>query len=130
MKNLICSLIGCLLLLFSCLLAMSFYQIVLRKNELTQVVSEAMYLTLEEYCIEEEFLNHGEKVPEEDMATCVEERICSGLNLEKDPEIIVYAADPEMGILSVEVREVFGLPIGSEKTITCRRTLLADRSFP
>lgn len=133
MKNTILGWIGCLILLYGAIIALSINACCLRRNEMDRSVSAVCRSILEEYYRPVITFGSGMEyrapgISDAQAEELLVEELRRRLEGKQELKVKVLACNMEMGIISVEVSEEFELPAGTEKTITARRTILVDRA--
>lgn len=113
---------GMMILLFSVLL-LTLQNRSVREEELKQSVAETMDLAMEQAAAG--IFSDGEEFSAyfKDVLT---EQITSASEL----DIKILCADPEKGILSAEVKEMYRYPNGKTGSVSCKRTMIREEHTP
>lgn len=118
MKNIVLGMIGGGIVIYLMVFCLSVYSISSRKNEMENCISQVL---------EQNLLKHyaGERRDEE-VKEIVTQDLIGRLQSDSKITVDVHTCDMEKGILSAVIREEFYLPIGTKKTITCAKTVIAE----
>ncbi|MEE1028369.1 MAG: hypothetical protein UH211_06765 [Agathobacter sp.] len=133
MKNMIVGIFGCFLLIYTIILSLSIYSISVRRNEVENCLASCLESAMKKFYEEDMYMFRRDKtVGDTDnslVENWLEEDIQERLNSDSQVETTIYVCDMEKGIISAKVEEVFELPAGIEKRISCTKTIIADRSI-
>lgn len=137
MKNMIIGIFGCFLVIYTVALTLSIYSIYVRQNELNNCLASCLESAMRRY-YEEGMIMVGGSKKELSLAESgynsnmlkmqLEDEIEQRLQSDSKVNTTIYVCDFEKGIISAKVEEEFELPVGIEKTISCTKTIIADRS--
>lgn len=127
MKNIVLGCIGCFMVLYTVLMGLSVYSLYTRKNQAEKCLSTVLENAMDRYYLPKFYSPDWEKTDdsriEEELVMDIEERFSEDRNI----DVIIYVCDMEKGIISAEISEEFTLPMGIDKKINCRKTIVADR---
>lgn len=118
MKNLILGMIGGAAAIYLIVFCLSIYSISARENEIENCISQVMEQSLRNY--------YGENSNNEEIRKAVTQDLIARLQSDSRIVIDVHTCDMQQGILSVIIKEEFYLPMGGCKTITCKKTIIAE----
>lgn len=127
MKNVILGIISCMLVVYTMVFSLSIYCIYSRKNEVEKCLSETLYSAMERHYMARVYQLEQAAASDEQVEFEVINDIEDRLSSDSEVEAIVYVCDMEKGIISAQVEEKFTLPMGAERTISCRKTIIVDR---
>ncbi len=118
MKNIVLGMVGAAVAIYLLVFCLSVYSISARKNEMENCMSQVLEQNLLYY--------YGGTYSDELVKKAVTDDL--GTRLQADSKIVidVHTCDMKQGILAVVVREEFYLPVGTSKTITCAKTVIAE----
>ncbi len=121
MKNIVLGMIGAVVAVYLLVFCLSVYSISARKNEMENCLSQVLEQNLLYY--------YGSTYSDAVVKKAVTDDL--GARLQADSKIVidVHTCDMEKGILSAVLREEFYLPIGTSKTITCAKTVIAEKEI-
>lgn len=127
MKNVVLGIIGCFIVIYTAMLSLSIYSVSVRKNQMEKCLSSALMGTMNKYYQPNMYVVDKAAVDdmqvENELINNIEDRLTS----DSDIETMVYVCDMEKGIISAEIEEEFQLPMGRTKTISCKKTIIADQ---
>ena len=118
MKNIILSLCGFCMAIYTILSCLGIYSVSSRKNEMENCLSTIVSQYLENYY-------HGDKTAGE-IENMVRQDLTAQLASESKIAIHIYACDMENGLLSVGITEKFYLPNGMWKEIKMSKTAVVE----
>ena len=129
MKNIIMGIIGCFLVIYTVALSLGVHSMYVRKNEIDNCVASVLESSMERYYERNGLLPENNTMDNASVQNEIIHVINERLQADSDTEVMVCACDMEKGIISAKVEEVFELPAGIEKRISCTKTIIADRSI-
>lgn len=134
MKNVILGIIGCFIVLYTTLISLSMYNVSSRKNQMDKCLSVALAGAMENYYSSEIYeIELPDEMKQQVKASDVENEIISNVNeritSNGDVKTTVSVCDLEKGIISAEIEETFTMPMGTKKTISCSKTIIADKAM-
>lgn len=118
MKNVILGMIGGAIVIYLVVFCLSVYSISSRKNEMENCISQVLEQNLIRY--------YGGEQSDDAVRTAVTQDLISRLQTDSKIIVEVHTCDMQRGILAAVIREEFYLPIGTSKTITCNKTVIAE----
>lgn len=118
MKNIVLGMTGAVAAVYLLVFCLSVYSISARKNEMENCLSQVLEQNLLYY--------YGTSFSDDIVKNAVTDEL--GTRLQADSKIVidVHTCDIRNGILAAVIREEFFLPIGTRKTITCAKTVIAE----
>jgi hypothetical protein len=118
MKNVILGILGCMIAVYTIASCLSIYSISSRKNEMENCIAQVLEQNLRRY--------YGQENGDEAAKTQVTEELSGRLQSDSQVTIEIRACDMSAGILSVAVTEVFTLPGGQTKALSCEKTIIVE----
>jgi hypothetical protein len=118
MKNVILGMMGCMIAICTFVSCLSIYSISARKNEMENCVAQVLEHNVKQYYRQE----NGDTA----AASQVREALLEQLHSESQVSIEILACDMSAGILSVSVKELFTLPGGQKKELSCDKTIIVE----
>ena len=129
MKNVILGIIGCFVIIYTTLLSLEVYSINVRKNEIDKSISYVLQKTMRDYYQKYELCPRNYEISDSTVTFEVTEEIKDRLKSDSEKSIDVIVCDMNKGIISVRVTEKFLLPAGQIKEISCKKTVIFDKSI-
>lgn len=118
MKNVVLGMVGAAVAIYLLVFCLSVYSISARKNEMENCLSQVLEQNLLCY--------YGGSYSDDVVKKAVTDDLSARLQADSKIVIDVHTCDMKQGILAALIREEFYLPIGTSKTITCAKTVIAE----
>lgn len=120
MKNVILGMIGGAIAIYLMVFCLSAYSISARKNEMENCMAQVLEQNLITY--------YGGTYENEEVRLIVTQDLITRLQADSKILVDVHACDMQQGILSATISEEFYLPMGVKKTLTHRKTVIAEET--